>query len=162
MADPYRLAVMKALTEQLKGITVANGYTYDLTNSVFRGRAVFGDDDPVPMISVLESPRNEPGQFSGENARKGDLTVLVQGWADDDDENPTDPAYFLMDAVEHRLARVTAISSSTGEPVYPTEYLLNRLVADFKVQPGVVRPPMMDGISSKAFFYLAVTLTLVN
>lgn len=162
MADPYRLAVMKKLTDQLKGITISNGYAYDLTDSVFRGRALFDDDDPVPMLSILESPRSEPGQFSGENARKGELTVLVQGWAVDDAENPTDPAYFLMAAVEHRLARVTAINNSTGDPLYPNEYMLDRLVGDFKVQQGVVRPPMMDGISSKAFFYLAVTLTLVN
>lgn len=170
MADSKRLDVLKRLTTHLKGITPANGYTaaqwgldYDLSSSVFRGRAVFGEGDPIPLVSILESPRSDPGVFAGDGnyQRKEDWSLLIQGWATDDADNPTDPAYGLMDVVEHRLLRLIEVSDQTGDEVYRGEYLLNRTVADIKVLPGVVRPPM-EQVSSKAFFYLPVRLTLVR
>ncbi len=169
MADSYRLSVLKALTTHLKGITPANGYTaaqwgldYDLSDKVFRGRTVFGEGDPIPLVSILESPRSDPGLFTDEGyQRKEDWSLLIQGWATDDVDNPTDPAYGLMDVVEHRLMRLIAVSEHTGTELYPDEYLLNRSVADVRVSPGVVRPPM-EQVSSKAFFYLPVRLTLVR
>ena len=164
MADSYRLNVLKRLTAHLRGITKANGYAYDLANNVFRGRAVFGADDPVPLVSILESPRNDAGQFAGENnsARVENWSLLIQGWAVDDDKaNPTDSAYGLMDAVERHLLRLTKTSGGTRGPTYPDEYLLGRTVGGVTLFPGVVRPPM-EQVSSKAFFYLPVQLELVR
>lgn len=170
MADSQRLAVLKALTAHLKGITPANGYVaatwgvdYDLSTSVFRGRSLFGEGDPLPLVSILESPRSDAGLFAGEGnrARKEEWSLLIQGWAADDVANPTDPAYGLMDVVEHRLLRLTAVSTTSGDEIYPGEYLLGRSVADVAILPGVVRPPM-EQVSSKAFFYLPVRITLVR
>lgn len=163
MADSYRLTALKLLTAHLQGITPANGYTYDLSASVFRGRSLFGQGDPVPMVSILESPRSDQGKFAGQGneARSEKWSLLIQGWAEDDIENPTDPAYGLMDAVEDRLMRITKVSGHTGNGLYPGEYLLDRSVADMVILPGVVRPPM-EQVSSKAFFYLPVSVTLVT
>lgn len=170
MADSYRLAVLKALTAHLQSITKANGYDYDLgpdgafpNGKVFRGRTLFGEGDPVPLVSILESPRSDIGSFAGENGseRKENWSLLIQGWVADDVENPTDPAYGLMDAVERQLARLIKTSGHTGDALYPDEYLLGRSVGDIQVLPGVVRPPM-EQVSSKAFFYLPVRVTLVR
>ena len=162
MADSYRLVALKRLTDHLKGITKLAGYDYDLAGAVFRGRTLFGEGDPIPMISILESPRSDAGLFAGDNAaRKEDWSLLIQGWAHDDPVNPTDPAYGLMDAVEQRLSRLISVSGATGNPDYPDEYLLGRSVADVTVLPGVVRPPM-EQVSSKAFFYLPIRLSLVK
>lgn len=163
MADSYRLTVLKKLTAHLKGITPANGYGYDLSNNVFRGRTSYGENDPVPLVSILESPRSDPGMFGGENGmqRKEDWSLLVQGWAHDDVDNPTDPAYGLMDAVERHLGRLIKVSGRSGFEVYPDEYMLNRSIAGLAILPGVVRPPM-ENVSSKAFFYLPIRVTLVK
>lgn len=157
----YRLEVLQRLTALLKGITVANGYSHDLDVNVFRGRTVFGAEDPIPLVSILESPRSDVGSYAGENERKDGWGLLIQGWTKDDLENPTDPAYELMDEVERHLERVSACSPINGVELYPGDYLLNRTIVSIKVHPGVVRPPM-EGVSSKAFFYLPVTLTLVK
>lgn len=157
----YRLDALKKLTVFLKTITVANGYSHDLDANVFRGRAVFGAEDPNPLISILESPRSDVGSYAGENERKDGWGLLIQGWTTDDPENPTDPAYELMDEVERHLERISACSPINGQPIFPGDYMLGKTIADIKVHPGVVRPPM-EGVSSKAFFYLPVTLTLVK
>lgn len=161
MADSYRLSVLKKLTLHLRGITKAAGYDYDLSNAVFRGRTIFGEGDPIPMVSILESPRSDQGMFAGEgqSQRKEDWSLLIQGWAHDDVENPTDPVYGLMDAVERHLFRLTKVNSTNGMEVYPAEYLLGRSVGGVMILPGVVRPPM-DQVSSKAFFYLPIRLSL--
>lgn len=163
MADSYRLTVLKRLTDHLKGTTPENNYEFDLSDSVFRGRTTFGANDPIPMIAILENPRPDTGSYAGDGfeERKEFWSLLIQGWVDDDMLNPTDPAYALLDAVEHRLARLTATHGLTGNPLYPDEYLLGRSVADVMVLPGVCRPPM-EQVSSKAFFYLPVRLTLVR
>lgn len=156
-----RLDVLQKLTSFLKQITVANGYQHDLATSVFRGRALFGSDDPIPMISILESPRSDIGIFAGSNERKEQWSLLIQGWTHDDVDNPTDPAYELMADVERHLEKITECSTANGQPLHPDDYLLGRSIADMRVHPGVVRPPL-EGVSSKAFFYLPVSLTLVK
>ena len=170
MANSYRLDVLKRLTVHLKGITPANGYEYDLSpdsafpsGKVFRGRVLFGVNDPVPLVSILEAPRPDQGKFAGENGyqRSESWPLLVQGWAADDEENPTDPAYALMDAVENRLSRLIAQDATSGAEIYPDEYLLGRTIGSLVVLPGVVRPPMAE-MSSKAFFYLPILVGLVR
>ena len=73
MADSYRLTVLKRLTAHLRGITKANGYDYDLIDprSVCRGRLVFGDDDPLPLLSILEGTRGDIGSFAGHGEPQG-------------------------------------------------------------------------------------------
>lgn len=157
----YRLDALRRLTNFLKEVTPENGYSHDLTLNVFRGRSVFGGEDPVPLISILENPRSDIGSHAGEVERKDGLGLLIQGWTFDDHENPTDPAYELMDEIERHLERISVCSPINGQPIFPDDYMLGRTIADIRVHPGVVRPPM-EGVSSKAFFYLPVTLTLVK
>jgi len=158
-----RLDVLQRLTSHLKGITPANGYDVDLSASVFRGRTVFGADDPVPLISILESPRSDSGLYagSGNDARVENWSLMIQGWTTDDIENPTDPVYGLLADVEHRLSRLGEISQINGCPVYPDEYLLGRTIGGITLRPPVVRPPV-ENVSSKAFFYLPVQVVLVR
>lgn len=163
-AVPYRLQVLKALTTHLEGITKANGYDYELGTSVFRGRAKYGDDDPIPMLAMLEAPTPpHPMYGAEEDAMSSEWwTILVQGWAEDDTLNPTDPAYYLMDAVEKRLSLIIAIrDDASGRPVDKNTYLLGGLIAGLQYGPGIVRPPT-EQVSSKAFFYLPVRVKLAG
>lgn len=156
--DHKRLQVLKAISKHLQGITVDNGYDHDISGSVFRGRTTFGDNDPIPMVSVLESPNAQYGSFADEEntVRKDTMVVLIQGFVDDDIVNPTDPAYALLADVERRLSDIVALDGP-NKPKYPGAYHLRGLVSKFAMAQPVVRPPQ-EGLSSKAFFYLPVTV----
>jgi len=154
---PFKLRVMHALTDALKQITPANGYKHDLSASVFRGRKLFGEDDPIPMVSILEAElpvaTSAPGRDSG--LQKGSWPLLIQGFTHDDHVNPTDPAYLLMADVQQRLAglrrpaRGSAILDMQGR------------VTEIKIGQGIVRPPD-NGESDKAYFWLTLTLDLAE
>ena len=162
MANSPRLNVLIALTQVLETVTVANGFSFDLADLVFRGRNFFGENDPETMLSILEAPRPDVGLTAGENKgfRLEGWNLLLQGWCPDDQENPTDPAHEMMFDVEQCLNRIKAVDKK-GDPVYPEHHMLGGLITSIDFGPGVVRPPT-EGVSSKAFFYLPVRIGLVT
>jgi len=150
MADSYRLTVLKRLTAHLRGITKANGYDYDLIDprSVCRGRLVFGDDDPLPLLSILEGTRSDIGSFAGHGERKEHWPLTIQGWVADDVDNPTDPAYGLLDAVERHLQRLTKVSSVNGVEIYPDKGSLQISGTD-TILPSTYETYSLDEIMRK-------------
>jgi hypothetical protein len=157
MNDSKQLAILKALTTQLERVTPGNGYDFDFSGKVFRGRLLFGTETAVPFVSILEDPR--PGQADsvgdGQYVRKPTWRLLVQGWAQDDDANPLDPAYGMKASAEKVLARLVQKDKS-GRPLFPDEYLLGKRVISIDIGPGVCRPG--TDVSSVAFFYLPVVI----
>jgi len=154
--DPFRLRVLKALTTALQEITPANGYKHDLSSSVFRGRDLFGEDDPLPMVSILEATDEQDQVQSprGSGDNFGVWGLLIQGFAEDDPENPTDPAHYLMADVKKRLA----IERQKG--VSFNILGMGGLVDKLEFSPGIVRPA--DAYSAKAYFWLRLDLTVVE
>lgn len=154
--DPFRLRVLKALTAALQEITPANGYKHDLSSSVFRGRDLFGEDDPLPMVSILEATDEQDQVQSprGSGDNFGVWGLLIQGFAEDDPENPTDPAHYLMADVKKRLA----IERQKG--VSFNILGMGGLVDKLEFSPGIVRPA--DAYSAKAYFWLRLDLTVVE
>ncbi len=163
MPDSKQLAILKWITNHLETMTVDDGFGYDMAGRVFRGRALLGDEMPLPSVSVLEAPRPDesPRPYGHEDARRlEDWILLVQGWVEDDKVNPTDPAYDLKAHVEARLAQCVAINESglrVGKPTFPEYYRLGGLAAGVAIGPGVVSPPRQN-VSAKAFFYLPVVV----
>src|SRR5690625_6257813 len=105
MSEPFRLRVTKAASAALEEINPDNGYMHDLRGRVFRGRDVFGDSDPIPMVSILEAIEEKErlqAPSAGTEAA-GPWELLIQGFLDDDLIHPTDPAYFLIDRKSTRL-----------------------------------------------------------
>ena len=166
---PERLRVLKRLSACLSEIHpgLATGkpssYVNDLRPTeelpkgrVFRGRVLFGDDDPLPMVSILEvplPPEQIPGAPDNEN-RTGSWELILQGFVDDDFENPTDPAQVLLADVVMRLA---------VEKRKNHDYQLfgmGNTVTNLHIGVGVVRPP--DEISAKAYFWLPVRLQMAE
>ena len=154
MPDPFRLKVMKALTAALEGITVDNGFQHDLSASVVRGRINLDETDPLPLIAINEKPVF-PEQLetpSGSGDHYGKLDLLIQGFAEDDRKNPTDPAYRLLADVTKRLAQ-----EKLRDDGFDILGFGERITA-LNIGHGVVRPP--DAVvSDTAFFWLPVTLT---
>lgn len=157
---PKKLLILQRLTAVLQGITPANGYAMDLSNAVFRGRSTYGADAPLPCLSILEAPKPDTGLFGGTNSLKftEEWMLMLQGWAVDDDVNPSDPAYELEAAVRKRLYVLIGVKSSQS-PIDPELYLLGRLVSCVLIGPAVIRPPEANA-SAKAFFYLPLRVSL--
>jgi hypothetical protein len=132
----------------------------DENNKVFRGRLVFGTTDPVPMLSVLEVPIpiDQLPSPSDSASSSGQWELMIQGFADDDRENPTDPAHVLMADVKMRLAKE---KEKANWRVHTDGILgLGRHVTGLYIGSGVVRPP--DEISAKAYFWLNMVLDLAE
>ncbi len=175
--DPFKLRVLHALTDIIKEVTPDNGYVSNLadfdpgdgvtTARVYRGRAWFGDSDPIPMVSVLE-PVEEADLFftvpDDDTSGTYDWPLLVQGFVNDDPLNPTDPAYKLMRDVRRRLIREKARRKpgrNTTDPLGTAEWnLAGCRVSNLKVSTGKVRPA--DDVSAKAYFWMVVTLTITE
>ena len=160
MADSYRLQVLKALCAHLE---TTPSDEFSLSGAVFRGRALYGENDPSTMLSLLEAPRPDFPKQAGTNreASHEEWQLLLQGFTKDDHFNPTDPAYALMDAVEKHLGQIIATDRMMGTPKFPAVYMLGGLVTNFSFGPGVVRPPT-EGVSARAFFYMPLRVGLAT
>lgn len=158
MTDSKRLTILKALTTHLQGITVAGGYQHDLATSVYRGRISFSEETPLPCINILEplNPDREPRVTDGGLLQKEDWVLLIQGWVDDDEVNPTDPAHLLMADVKKRLSLLMVEPYRNPNP----SYMLGGKVAGVFIEPGTVRPPEEN--SARAYFYLRVVLQVTE
>lgn len=165
----FQLRALRALTAAIKEITPDNGYLNDLSDftddagdheRVFRGRAWFGEDDVLPMVSILEgtTPAGEVSEppvdtTSGEY----DWEILVQGFVNDDPAHPTDPAYSLRADVRRRLA-VERIRKQVGSHQLDPFGMgagKNRITG-LVIGTGVVRPA--DDVSAKAYFWMTLKL----
>lgn len=157
---PTRLLILQRLTAIIEATTAPVGApAVSLAGAVFRGRSLLGADIPRPAVSLLENPRPDQITFAGVDmeALRGDWVVLVQGLAEDDKSNPSDPAYWLAAAVEVALSRINATRGETGRPLFPDEYMLGGLLTRVDIGHPVVRPPERE-ISSSAYFFLPLRL----
>lgn len=158
---PLRIRILKKFTEVLERAIFqypypSNGDPVPLTGKVFRGRVVFGDKDPLPMLSILEVPipLDQVPAPPDSTASNGRWELLVQGFVEDDFKNPTDPGHWLMAQVKKVIAEERKKNSDFAI------FDMGKHVINIWVGAGVVRPP--DEISAKAYFWLNVTLELVE
>lgn len=167
MTDSFRLRVQKAIGDTLSTITPANGYEFDFSNAVFRGRMYFGDGDPCPMISILEPPVPLDAMPAPANSGSAlsEWNLLIQGFVNDDREHPTDPAHQALAEVKKCLAvemkRTTAIPRRAHNPFGLNVIETGNRLESFKIGAGVVRPPEPN-LSNKAYFWLNLTLKIVE
>lgn len=164
--DSFRLRVLKKLTDTVKTVTPANGYTHNLADyadeggtlrpRVFRGRTLFGPSDPLPLVSILEHPRpleQEESPRDFDTISRGPWELIVQGFVQDDPEHPTDPAHILVAEVIKAIVLQRKRNDHLGFGNYMP------CVTAIHIGQPLVRPGD-DVISMSAFFYLPVTLDL--
>lgn len=151
---PFRLRVLDALTATLETIPDGNGG--DMTGAVFRGRLIYGDQEPLPMISILEPPI--PVEVLMKNGdiehSTGLWELLIQGFVRDDPYNPTDPAHILM--AEAKKALVAEKRRDRGNNAFG----MKGRVVEVHIGQGTARPP--DEVSDRGFFWLLLSLRLVE
>ncbi len=158
---PKRLAVLTRLQLLLEQICVADNDLYDMAGHVHINRLLFGPDvrqDADATLAIVEAPRPDFATFAGSGEARADKwTLMIQGTVPDDKTVDTEYLpYFLCQDVERRLLRVTEQKAS-GNPKYPSDYMLGDMISSVEVAPPVIRPPEA-GVSSHAFFYLPIRL----
>lgn len=158
--NPVRLEALKRMTDVLKEITILNGYATDLNEQVYRGRGVYGNETPLPALSILEAPipLDQLPSAKDNQSLAGQWELVVQGWVVDDRANPTDPAHVLLADVKKRLAleRKKVDWDDPADGIFG----LGRSVTALYIGAGVVRPP--EEISAKAYFWLTITLDMAE
>lgn len=162
-----QLAILKFLTDHLEGINPSNEnpatgepYTTDLSGSVVRGVLTIGSDRKVPLLAINEPPTPTDSLFAdaGATKKKEVWRLLLQGFAEADENNSNDPAYLLKAITEQRLSRL--VEETQGRHTFPEGKAFAKLViAKLKVHQGVVRPPD-DKVSPTAFFYIPLTIEM--
>lgn len=161
MPEPFRLELLRALTLRLKEIPeIADGVDeYGRPQPhVYRGRDLFGENDPLPIVSILEDPQ-EPQQMDSRaphSRHQHDFNLIIQGFVADDSEHPTDPAYYLSAKIVEKLAQVkrernNILGFGCKLPC----------VTNMTIGIPVVRPADNE-VSSTAFFYLSLSLQVVE
>lgn len=164
-----RLRILRALTVLLEGVeTLAFGITdvsgsplSSLAGRVFRGRVIFGEKDPIPMLSILEVPipLDQIASPPDSSYSSGTWELLIQGFVKDDVDHPTDPAHVLMAAVKKRLAGARRQNRKLGQPGYGILGMAD-FITGMRIGSGVVRPP--DEVSAKAYFWLNLSLDIAE
>lgn len=176
---PFRLRLATAITDGIKAsVTPGNGSRFDLSDfdpgdgvmaaRVFRGRQWFGDNDPIPMVSLLEgvNPAEETSVFPIDAAAgEYEWALLVQGFVADDPAHPTDPAYWLERDVRRAVKAMTTMRKNGGRSPDPFGISTWGLPSGFGVMQatvgiGVVRPA--DDISAKAYFWFPLRIRIVE
>lgn len=161
---PLRLAIQIAITEALKEITVANGYSRDV-KLVVRGENKLSADALTPSIAILEAPQQpdiitRPSEQS--NLGFGQWQLLLKGDVEDDKTHPTDEAHYVMADVKKCLGkqreRRTHPSAQHGE----RDILgLGPIITEMDFSAGIVRPSE-ENISPNSFFWLIITLRFIE
>lgn len=173
-AYPLRLRIMRSLTSLLETISEGDsnsaptGYHHTLEGRVFRGRNIYGESDPLPMIAILETPIANDQVDSPPTSphSTGDWDISIQGFCKDDKANPTDPAYLLVADVVRCLAKekrkLEQGRTAAGPPALLNVLGANGKPAVLSMQIGspVCRPP--DEVSGKAYFWLAIRLKIAE
>lgn len=162
MSDCLRLRVLKAITTALKTISPANGFEDDVSDAVFRGRAYYGADDPLPMIGLIEPPVSDDPLYgrADSTVNAAPWSVIVQGFVRDDKMNPTDPGYRLQSAVRKVLAAEKARTGVGGDRRTPNILGMEGAVTKLEIGSPIVRPS--DDISTVAYFWILIRITLVE
>lgn len=156
MPDSKQLRILKKLTAHLE---LTSGYE---GIRCYRGKSVISAKEVKDTLSLLEAPRPIIGQPAGHNGHKRNetWTLLLQGWPEDDKDNPSDPAYALKAAVEQWLYRIIAVKEDSGLPRYEDLYMLGGDISALTIGQGVVRPPSDEAASRLAMFYLPLIVEM--
>lgn len=153
---PFRLEALTRLTALLGTISISGGYFTDMpVASIFRGRIMYGESDPLPMLAIVEPPI--PAELatvpSGSSASVENWDLLIQGFVEDDPKHPTDPAHLYAADVRKVIALHKEQHQSTCKLGFGPRA---NTVEDIFIGQLKVRPA--DEISAKTYFWLPVSL----
>ena len=173
---PIRLQIIRALTEVIKGVNPTNlmvegdsssAYEFDLRDDdstnpsrprVSRGRLHLGDEEPLPMVSIIEPPMSADGvstQRQPDNTgHASQWDLIIQGWAQDDPWNPSDVGYQFMQEVRCAIAKQKKRGRNGDTLILGFD---QHRIENLTIGSPVIRPN--EHISEQAVFYFVITIT---
>lgn len=159
---PKRLLVKMRMCDHLLGIREVDGY-FSTVQTVFRGRAVIGDEVSLPALALVEAPSPIWPSYAGEDklASWGNWQLFIQGWWDEDGSNdhPSDKGDLLAADVALRLSMICASNPRTDLGLFPEVYKFDGLIDSIEIGSPVVRAPDLQQVT-RAFFYLPLMITM--
>lgn len=102
MADTVAKQIINACFARLQAVQVANGFNTDAGLRVYRGRRTFDFEGDYPVFSVW-SPENTPADNRHNERHDLTLSVVVEGHALADLDNPNDAAQDLLGDIKQAL-----------------------------------------------------------
>ena len=166
---PFRLRILIALTELLRGVTTTSGYQFDLSNDqdgekrVVRGRLFLGDSEPAYMVSIIEPPSAVEAILNrgpDNTTRAGEWDILIQGWARDDEDNEECDLAYALAADVHKALGAELKRTRTGRPGAPDILGFAGKVESMKIGTPVIRPT--EEVGPYGVFYTILTLKIVE
>lgn len=166
---PFRLRILIALTELLRGVTTTSGYQFDLSNDqdgekrVVRGRLFLGDSEPAYMVSIIEPPSAVEAILNrgpDNTARAGEWDILIQGWTRNDDDNEECDLAYALAADVHKALGAELKRTRTGRPGAPDILGFAGKVESMKIGTPVIRPT--EEVTDYGVFYTILTMKIVE
>lgn len=155
MADSKRLRILKAITTQLETVATTAGYQHNLLGKVFRGRADYGAETPLPWVGIFEL-RPEEVTRAGESFNKDRWYIGIQGAIAAAEDHPTDSVHNLMADVKKAIGGVLKDLPHQPNP----SYMFGNLVGDLELDGGLTFTPKEN--PDIAVFALRLTVTLTE
>lgn len=164
---PIRLQIQRAISAALEEVNPDNGYEFDLRpdehgrSRVVRGRLTIGNDEPIPMVTIVEPPMaavpTSTERQPDNPMRRTDWDLIIQGFAQDDPQNPTDIAYQLEAEVRRRLMQEKRRPGSHPGRARALDILgFGTRIENMTFGSPVIRPS--EQLSGHAEFYFVLTL----
>lgn len=154
-SPPKQLRILRKLSALLEATSGYEGI------KCWRGKSVLTAKDTKDTLSLLEAPRPIVGSPGDENGvqRSETWTLLLQGWPEDDHDEPSGPAYWMKAACEQQLSLVIA-ELPNGVKRTDNVYMLGGDISSLTIGQGVVRPASEEGASRLAMFYIPLIIGL--
>jgi hypothetical protein len=156
-AAPIRLEIQRRLTSLIESAPLTGPLAGNTLNgAVFRGRLVFDDSDPLPMVSIIEPPIPEkaPDEKRDRSETRSNYQLVIQGFAKDEKRHPSDVLHFLLADVKKALSNEKLKSANYNILDFDGK------VMEMYVGPGAVRSA--SDPSERAFFWLTLNLEIVE
>jgi hypothetical protein len=157
---PMQVRVLEALQVKLESITKGDCYSYTLKGHVHIGRTLFDEQDPLPIVSILEVPlpAEQRAVPRGAAGVSGPWEMFIQGWVTEPNRTAkfmTRQAYYLKNDI---IQCLTSERQKFNDLMNSAPILGIREITDIQVDRGVVRPD--DERSSTALFWVPLTIGL--
>lgn len=149
---PKQLRIIRKLAAYLEATSGAKCWV---------GKSVITAKEAGDTLSILEAPRPIIGTGAGEANlnRNENWTLLLQGWPEDDHEEPSAPAYWMKAMCEQSLSLIVA-QLPNGAQRTDALYRLGGDISSLTIGQGVVRPPSEEAASRLAMFYLPLIIEI--
>lgn len=149
---------MSQIHPRLKFLIALSNLLTEEVAITYRGINKFGIDQKEPFISLIEDTKVRDPLLAGDfkTGRSESVVFVVQGFSEKNRDNPTDPTYAMLYAVESAIIESLKPKSHFSSRA---EWLEACGVDSVEVGQGIVWGPT-ENISDTGFFQLPIRVKI--